>query len=162
MKSLILVRHAKSSWDIPVIDRDRVLTDQGKLAIQKIAKKAVSFLPKNSTIWSSPASRAKQTALIFCETALLNKESIVFKESLYTFDGSTLEQEIKKCDPAIENLILFGHNEAITNFVNKFGNKFIDNVPTSGFVLIQFENDSWTTINNGKTITTLFPKEITE
>jgi phosphohistidine phosphatase len=162
MKSLILVRHAKSSWDLPVIDKERILTDSGKQSILKVAKKAIPFLPKEFTIWSSTANRAKQTAFIFCESILIDKNEIVLKDSLYTFDGNKLELEIKKCNDDIANLILFGHNEAITNFVNKFGNKFIDNVPTSGFVLIKFENDNWSNINNGKTITTIFPKEIIE
>ncbi len=161
MKSLILVRHAKSSWDLPVIDKERILTDAGIQSVLKMLKKAIPFLPQKFTVWSSTANRAKQTAFLFCES-LIDKNEIILKDSLYTFDGNKLELEIKKCNDDIENLILFGHNEAITNFVNKFGNKFIDNVPTSGFVLIKFEKDNWNNINNGKTIVTIFPKEITE
>ena len=162
MKSLILVRHAKSSWDMPVMDKQRSLSDNGITSIQKVGKIAMNYLPMDYTIWSSSAVRASQTALLFCENALIDQNKIVFKDNLYTFDGEELEKVIKKCPNEVENLILFGHNEAITNFVNKFGNKFILNVPTAGFVLIQFEQNSWENINKGKTIKTIFPKEIAE
>lgn len=161
MKSLILVRHAKSSWDFPVIDKERPLLEKGKNNIQKVAKKAVKYTPKEVTIWSSTAVRASQTAFLFCENAQLDQNKIIFKDSLYTFDESKLESEIKKCDSEVENLILFGHNEAITNFVNKFGDKIIMNVPTAGFVYLEFEQNSWQGIHKGKTIKTIFPKEIT-
>lgn len=160
MKSLILVRHAKSSWDFPVLDKQRPLIEKGVSNIQKVAKKAIDHIPKNHTIWSSTAVRASQTALLFCETAFLNHKEIVFKDSLYTFDEHKLENEVKKCNSEVENLILFGHNEAITNFVNKFGDKIIMNVPTAGFVYLEFEQNNWENINNGKTIKTIFPKEM--
>ncbi len=160
MKSLILVRHAKSSWDFPVLDKQRPITEGGKESIVKVGKMAKDILPDHLSIWSSNAVRARETAFLFVESTQLNQDDIVFKDKLYTFSEEQLENEIKKCDNSIENLILFGHNEAITNFVNKFGNKFITNVPTAGFVFIQFEQNSWETINKGKIIKTLFPKEI--
>ena len=160
MKSLILVRHSKSSWDLPVLDVQRALTKVGILNIKKVAVMAKENLPKKCTIWSSKAVRASQTALLFCKQTLLDINKIEFKDNLYTFDENQLEKEIKKCPNEVENLILFGHNEAITNFVNKFGDKYITNVPTAGFVQLQFEQNSWKDINKGKTIRTIFPKEI--
>ncbi|MNE34705.1 hypothetical protein D3C80_1284360 [compost metagenome] len=71
-----------------------------------------------------------------------------------------MEKEIKSCDNSFESVILFGHNAAITNFVNKFGDVFIDNVPTSGFVSLQFEADSWGKITKGKTKKIIFPKDL--
>ncbi len=160
MKSLILIRHAKSSWDFGVIDKQRPLEEKGISAIKKVAEKVASILPENLLFWCSTALRASQTSKIFCETLSIDALKINFIDKLYTFDESQLESEIKKCDDVIENLILFGHNEAITNFVNKFGNKYIENVPTAGFVYLQFEQSSWKNINGGKIIKTVFPKEI--
>jgi phosphohistidine phosphatase len=87
-------------------------------------------------------------------------ESIVFKDDLYTFDEKQLERIIKSCNNDYENMILFGHNEAITNFVNKFGDVSIDNVPTSGLVSINFDADDWETINKGKTQKVIFPRDL--
>ena len=70
-----------------------------------------------------------------------------------------MHQIIKKCKNEHDSLILFGHNEAITNFVNKFGDIYIDNVPTSGLVALQFDSDDWENLGKGKTITTLFPSQ---
>jgi phosphohistidine phosphatase len=161
MVSLILVRHAKSSWDLPVQDKERPLIEIGRKNIVKVALKALPLLPQQYTIWSSTAQRAMQTALLFCETNAISVDKIIFKDSLYTFDDRQLEKEIKKCDASIKNLIIFGHNVAITNFVNKFGDSFIANVPTAGFVMIKFEQNTWENMNNkGKITTTIFPKEI--
>jgi len=61
-----------------------------------------------------------------------------------------LEQIIKGCKDEIINLIIFGHNDAITDFVNKFGDVNVENVPTSGFVCLEFEDNEWATISKGK------------
>ena len=159
MKSLILVRHAKSSWDLPVKDKDRELIPIGIENIKRVAEKAISILPKEFSIWSSTAKRASHTAYLFCENSDIEKDKIIFNDNLYTFDVSTLEKIIKKCDDNIENLIVFGHNGAITDFVNKFGDKLISNVPTSGLVFIKFGQNNWIDIKDGKTLHTIFPKE---
>jgi phosphohistidine phosphatase len=125
-----------------------------------VATNCIKFIPSTFVIWSSIAKRAQETAMIFAQNILYPIESIVFREELYTFDENKLEKVIKSSSNDFENVILFGHNEAITNFVNKFGNIFIDNVPTAGFVWIQFETDNWDSIKNGKTKKTIFPKNL--
>lgn len=159
-KSLILVRHAKSDWSNPISDKQRNLTESGIVTIQKVATLAKVLLPQEYTIWSSTAVRARETALWFCKITNIAISTIAFKDELYTFNEQDLEKEIKKCENHVNNLILFGHNEAITNFVNKFGDKLITNVPTSGLVYLQFQQDSWKDINQGKVVKTIFPKEI--
>jgi phosphohistidine phosphatase len=52
----------------------------------------------------------------------------------------------------------FGHNAAITNFVNIFGDVSIENVPTSGFVSIEFDTENWIEIKKGKTKKIIVPK----
>lgn len=160
MKHLIIIRHAKSSWDFPMEDKKRPLTKSGINAIQKVAKATQNLVSNDFTVWSSTAVRATDTAILFCKETNLEASKIQFKDSLYTFEEQQLEKCIKTCDDSIQKLILFGHNEAITNFVNKFGDKYITNVPTAGFVQLQFEQNSWKDINKGKTIQTLFSKEI--
>lgn len=160
MKNLILIRHAKSSWDAPVHDKDRVLAQRGVRDAHLVAQNISEFIPKLNLIWSSTAKRAAETAIIFAQNQMWPLESIIFKDELYTFDASKLEKVIKSCDDSYENVILFGHNEAITDFVNKFGDIFIDNVPTAGFVSLSFSSDSWTTIRNGKTNKILFPRDL--
>lgn len=159
MKTLYLIRHAKSSWDSPVQDINRSISQRGINDAHLIASKLESLLPKSFIVWSSKAKRAIETAYVFSEYLSISFENIYFKEDLYTFDERNLHKIIKKCKNEYENLILFGHNEAITNFVNKFGDLYIENVPTSGVVIIQFETDNWEKMTKGKTITTLFPSQ---
>jgi phosphohistidine phosphatase len=109
---------------------------------------------------SSPAKRAHETAKIFSKAILYPLESIVFNDDLYTFDENKLEKVIKSNSNDFETIILFGHNDAITHFVNKFGDIYIDNVPTSGLVWLEFNTDNWETLCKGKTIKTIFPKKI--
>jgi phosphohistidine phosphatase len=160
MKQLMLVRHAKSSWDAPLRDFDRPLTSNGIHDAHLVSSEISKHIPKMYLLWSSPAKRAVETAVIFAQNISFPVESIVFKEELYTFDGKKLEEIIKSCPDVYDNLIVFGHNEAITNFVNKFGNIFVDNVSTSGFVKIIFENTSWNNIENGITKKVIFPRDL--
>jgi phosphohistidine phosphatase len=157
MKKIILIRHSKSSWDFPLNDFDRPLTENGITKAILVAKKALEFIPLQKTIWSSSANRAKSTAILFVQNWNLDIQSIQFFDDLYTFDLRKLEQIVKSCANDVDNLILFGHNNAITDFVNKFGDIFIDNVPTAGFVSITFETNNWKDISKGKTTKILFP-----
>ncbi|AYN04510.1 histidine phosphatase family protein [Flavobacterium sp. 140616W15] len=160
MKNLILIRHAKSSWEAPLKDFDRPLMKKGIHDAHNVSANISNFLPKTFLMWSSTAARAVETALIFAQNISYPIESIIYKDDLYTFDEKQLEKVIKSCNNTFESVILFGHNEAITNFVNKFGDVFIDNVPTSGFVSLQFEAESWDKIDKGRTQKTIFPKDL--
>lgn len=160
MKNLILIRHAKSSWDFALKDIDRPLEQRGVQDAHLVSSNIFDFLPQTFIIWSSIAKRASDTAIIFAQNILYPIENIVFKDDLYTFDEKQLEAIIKSCDNTFDSVILFGHNAAITNFVNKFGDVFIENVPTSGFVSIQFDTDYWEKINKGKTKKIIIPKDL--
>ena len=160
MKNLIVIRHAKSSWDAPLKDIDRPLDNRGIKDAHLIALRAVNHLPKTFLMFSSTAKRASETAIIFAQNFLYPIQNIVFKEELYTFDENNLERIVKSLNNKYDNVILFGHNEAITNFVNKFGDVFIDNVSTSGLVFLQFNTEDWQNIENGKTLKVLFPKDL--
>ena len=157
MKNLILIRHSKSSWDAPVQDIERSISQRGVKDAHLIAAKTPEILPPSYIVWSSKAKRTQETAYIFSQYLSIPLETIHFSDDLYTFDSKKLEKSIKKCENSHAILILFGHNEAITKFVNKFGDLYINNVPTSGVVALQFDTDDWNTISNGQTIATLFP-----
>lgn len=160
MKNLILVRHAKSNWDAPLSDKDRSLNKRGIDDAHLVSENISGALPKIFTIWSSTAKRASETAMIFTQNLSCPIESIVFKDDLYTFDRKQLEKTIKSCNNDYDCVILFGHNEAITDFVNKFGDVFIENVPTSGFVSINFDSETWEGINKGTIKKVVFPKDL--
>lgn len=160
MKNLILIRHSKSSWDSPLNDKERPLANKGMTDAHLVSTKIIKHLPETFIIWSSTAKRAMQTAIIFVQNIGCSEENIIFKEELYTFDSLQLEKIVKSCDNSHDSLILFGHNEAITDFVNKFGDYYVDNVPTSGFVHLKFKSEQWENIEKGKIKRLVIPKDL--
>lgn len=160
MKNLVIIRHAKSSWDEPVSDKERKLTKRGKNDAALVAIKYLDFLNDNFVIYSSNAMRAVETAVIFATTFSYPINEINYEKDLYTFDENHLENVIKSLNNDLENVILFGHNAAITNFVNKFGDIFIENIPTSGLVWMQFDCDDWKLLKKGKIHKVIFPRDL--
>lgn len=160
MKNVILVRHAKSSWEAPLQDIDRPLVHRGIVDAHLVSSAISNYIPKTFLLWSSIAKRASETALIFAQNISFPIENIIYREDLYTFDESQLEKVIKSCNNLYETVILFGHNEAITNFVNKFGSVSVANVPTAGVVQLDFAIDSWKNLEKGTTSRIQFPTDL--
>lgn len=160
MKRLILVRHGKSSWEHTLPDDQRPLKKRGERDGMLVANAFEKHLKKPVTVWSSPAIRALDTAKIFKHVLNIEDRDFHIKSSLYTFESNDLLNQIQNCDPTIDSLMVFGHNPAMTNVVNKLGDSHIDNVPTTGLTVIDFQSDSWKNLKNGKTILSLFPKNL--
>lgn len=160
MKRLILVRHGKSSWEHNLPDDQRPLKKRGKKDGMLVANAFEKHFIKPVTVWSSPAIRALDTAKIFKQVLNIEDSDFNIKSSLYTFDSRDLLNHIQNCDPTIDNLMVFGHNPAMTNVVNTLGDLYVDNVPTTGLTVIDFQSDNWKNLKNGKTILSLFPKNL--
>lgn len=159
MKNLILIRHAKSSWDTSLNDYERPLSVRGIQDAHIVSEQLMEELPKSFVVWTSAATRAYNTAVIFCQNMNIVLDNIVVKKELYTFEANDLEKQIKKCDNSHQSLILFGHNDAITDFVNKFGDRTLENVPTSGVVMMQFDQDCWTDLTKGRIVKAFYPRD---
>ncbi len=160
MKTLILVRHAKSSWKHNVIDHERPLNKRGQNDAEIVSKYLKSSDLKIDKVLSSDAVRAKTTAEAFVLNLEIDKNIMDLDHNLYDFSGYNLIKTIKDIDASVNNLMVFGHNHAITDFVNTYGDKPIDNVPTCGVTIIDFDIDNWADLNSGKTVYTLFPKDL--
>lgn len=159
-KKLILVRHGKSSWKEHLPDKKRPLKKRGyrDAEIISTAFRPYLFSGGELELITSPAVRAFETAHYFKKALKITDKNFTIDEKLYTFDASKLLQVIRNQNDAIESLMFFGHNPAMTTVVNQLGNKTIDNLPTTGLVVIDFETKKWETIADGKTILMLFPK----
>jgi len=160
MKKLILVRHAKSSWKHDVIDHERPLNSRGLQDADLVSQHLKSSNISPNLVLSSDAYRAKKTAEIFISNLGINPKLLRFNHSLYDFSGELLTDVIKSCDSNVDVLMVFGHNHAITDFVNTFGDQFIENVPTSGVVSIEFNINKWTLLEKGHITNTVFPKHL--
>ena len=160
MKKIYLVRHAKSSWDYSVEDKDRPLNERGindaHLVSRYLARESFSC----HTVFSSPANRALHTCMIFMRTLEIPLEQVTITSALYDFSGDRVTSFLESLDPSIQEVLLFGHNHAFTHLANRFGNEYINNVPTSGFVSIEFDIPHWTDLTKGITLQTIFPKQL--
>jgi len=160
MKSIYLIRHAKSSWEFATADKSRIISERGIAAAHSIGKYLAQFLPDTYVIWCSTAVRAKETAAIITSYFPEPVPKIEYKEVLYTFSEADLTKFIQSAHEDIAAIILFGHNEAITNFVNKFGSVSVANVPTAGVVQLDFAIDSWKNLEKGITSRIQFPNDL--
>ena len=154
------MRHAKSSWEHHVSDFDRPLKGRGTKDAQLISNYVRDKMDLPDLILSSDANRARSTAEIFRDNFGSNEFAIKLVHDLYDFSGEQLLRVIKNCEDSVQDLMIFGHNYAITDFVNTFGSDYFDNVPTAGLVIIRFDIDSWSDLNKGQTVFKIFPKEL--
>lgn len=160
MKKLILVRHGKSSWEEDLPDHKRPLKKRAYKDGQLVLDAFSGFMPKQLSMWSSHAVRALTTANLFKDDLKIPEDRFQVKKELYTFDSNSLLQVIKNCDSSVENLMIFGHNPAMTGVANSLGDQHFTNIPTTGLCMIEFEAADWKGVKNGKTLLYLFPKNL--
>ena len=164
MKTLYLVRHAKSSWKYPRLDDfERPLNKRGR----KNAPFMGSILRKLEVapdlIISSPANRAATTARIIADTIDYPIEKIRYEETIYATSEYDLLQVIQQLDDATNQAMLVSHNPAITDLANSIGDTAISNIPTGGVCCINLDISSWAKIGDqrGKLKFFEFPKKHT-
>ena len=160
MKELMLVRHGKSSWDYDVSDRDRPLKPRGIGDAHLIARALSPDFTIPDAVFSSPANRALHTCMILTRELGIPMDIVRIAPELYDFGGSGLRDFVHGLGDELHRVMLFGHNHAMTHTVNAWGDRYIENVPTSGFVHLEFGDTDWRDINFGKTRRVLFPKEL--
>ena len=159
-KLLTLIRHAKSSWEYNVIDHERPLKERGINDANLIAKALYNLNLTPNLVMISDAKRTRATAQIILPQLNVSTALITHKHELYDFSGELLLEAIKNCDDKIHHLMVFGHNHAITHFVNTYGDLYIENVPTCGVVQLEFLTQKWVSLTKGRTIKTLFPRDL--
>lgn len=160
MKTLYLVRHAKSSWEFDLDDHERPLNERGLSDAPKMGAYIREKITLPQRIVSSDAVRAKTTALLYLKELGIPEERLELSHQLYDFNGTGLDGFIRSCDDEIDRLMVFGHNNALTYWVNQYGNKPIDNVATAAFTEITFNVKHWSEIDLGETKLYIKPKQI--
>ena len=159
MKELILLRHAKSSWDNNLDDRNRPLTEKGVNRIINISNASRKYFLDIDVVYSSPAIRAISTAIITSSVLKINFSKMKINENLYSFNSQNILSFIKSIDNKFNRVLCVGHNPAFTEVSNLLGNKELIHLPTAGWVKFKFNKFDWKDINNGESIFGL-PKEI--
>lgn len=144
MKTLILVRHAKSDWSHEGLsDRERPLNDRGKRDAPEMAKRVKKRIPKIDLLLSSDAKRAHRTAKYFAEEYGIDKDNIQVESSLYEDTTSAYDEVLAGLKDKYDVVALFAHSPTITDYANGMTNVRTDSIPTCGVFAAQADADSW-------------------
>jgi len=150
MKTLFLIRHAKSSWDNTALaDKDRPLNDRGKRDAPKAGERLAKRRVKPDLILSSPATRALATAEIIAKKLDYKRRNIVVDDRLYAVEAEELLDVIRQLDDSAERVMLIGHNPELTELAHRLSSK-ITHLPTCAVAEFTFDAKSWSRIGKDK------------
>ena len=145
MKTLLIIRHAKSSWDIGSLnDFERPLNERGKKDAPAMAQRLLDKKITIDAFISSPAKRAKKTAELFSAVYNKDEKDIIFISALYHANVNTFYETVENIDDKFNNVALFSHNPGITEFVNGLVDSVkTDNMPTSAVFAVTIDTSKW-------------------
>jgi len=150
MKTLFLIRHAKSSRDdMALADKDRPLDDRGKRDAPKMGERLAKRRVKPDLILSSPATRALATAEIIARKLDYRRSNIVVDERLYAVGADAVLDVIRRLDDKAERVMVIGHNPELTELANRLSGK-ITHLPTCAVAEFTFDTKSWTRVGKDK------------
>ncbi len=163
MKTLYLIRHAKSSWnDSDLDDHQRPLLEKGIKKTEKIVEFLKNRNTSPCTIISSQTVRAVETAKIIARGLKYPENEILTDSKLY-FDGTDGINEVVYAIPdEKKSALIIGHNPYLTQFTNRFLARKIESMPTSGVVCIDFNTNNWHQISiaEKKTRFIIYPNDL--
>ena len=150
MKTLFLIRHAKSSWDNAALpDKERPLNDRGRRDAPKMGERLAKREVKPDLILSSPAVRALSTAEFIAEKLDYRRKDIVVTERLYAAEVDDLLDVIRQLGDELKCVMLFGHNPEFTELAHRLSGE-IAHMPTCAIAEFTFDAKSWSGIDTIK------------
>jgi phosphohistidine phosphatase len=166
MKTLYLLRHAKSSWaEHGLSDQQRPLNERGLRDAPMMGKRFRSRGEGFQRIVASPALRAQQTAELFAEACGFAEDDIETDSNLYFLGSGSIEDLIQSQDEQVNSLMLVFHNPDITWFANAIDDDVrIDNVPTCGLIRLSCDLTGWSDWTRAQTSFEYFdyPKNLSD
>lgn len=161
MKTLTILRHAKSNWkQNGASDRQRGLSPRGERDAPVMGSRIVEAGIRPSLIMSSPAARAWKTAKMIARAISYPVEFLHREESLYMADSDQLLDLLAQQDNAFNSIMIVGHNPGLTELANRLVPEITDNLPTCGLVAFNVETSDWD-LRSGATVDLLlydYPK----
>jgi phosphohistidine phosphatase len=157
MKSLHLLRHAKSSWDDPVErDFDRPLNGRGHRAARRMGEWLKEEAPFFQHIIASPALRIRQT-IEGVEAGYGARFRPEFDKRIYMASAASLFDLIRETPDSVESLLLIGHNPGLEDLLllvtegdtGHLRAEAHQKYPTATFASIELPVDSWADVGEG-------------
>lgn len=147
MKTILLVRHAKSSAaDLGQSDFERPLNKRGKEDAVEMAKRISNDIPEIDLFISSPAKRARKTAEKFLKQYGVEKDQLILFPSLYEAGLHDFNEVIENLPDEAQTIALFSHNPGITYYANSQNCLNIFNMPTGSVFAVKIDTDKWSQI----------------
>ena len=144
MKTLYIVRHAKSSWgDLTISDFDRPLNERGQRNAPEMAHRLLKKECRIDAFVTSTAKRALQTASHFIKSYDRAVEELILREELYQAPANVYFEVISALDDRYAAVAIFGHNPGISAFVNQLTETRIDDMPTCGIFAVSIDANHW-------------------
>ncbi|MDH4048279.1 MAG: histidine phosphatase family protein [Gammaproteobacteria bacterium] len=144
MKTLTLLRHAKSSWTRPgLADHDRPLNERGERDTPLMARRLTDAGIRPSLILSSTATRALSTARILAREIGYPAEFLQRDAGLYLASRQSLIDVISEQDNGFNSIVIVGHNPGLTELADFLVPGITDNIPTCGFFCVSLDADDW-------------------
>ena len=152
MKTLTIVRHAKSSWDNQKLsDRERPLNKRGERDAPIMGQRLSEAGIRPSLIASSPAVRAWTTARVIAAEMSYPFEFLMRENNLYLASLNDLLDVIVEQDEGFQSLLIVGHNPGLTDLANFLCPDLTNNLPTAGVVSVNIDQDHWKLYEQPKT-----------
>lgn len=144
MKTLLLIRHAKSSWDnLGLTDFERPLNERGKHDAPAMAKRVIEKKIEIDLFVSSPAKRAKKTAEIFMHEFDAKEKKLLIVPSLYEASIDNFYDTIRNLKDKNDSVAIFAHNPGITDFINSIDCHPLYDMPTSAVFALKIKTKEW-------------------
>ncbi len=162
MKTVFFIRHAKSSWDDPMLDDiDRPLNKRGIRDAPFMATLLKAKEEKMDLLLSSPANRALSTARYFAPAFGFADADVKEDRRLYLASLGSMLDVIGKQEDSLNKICVFGHNPTMTDLANYFGDDYVSNVPTCAIVKVETDAASWKEMDkdNSRLIEIHYPKQ---
>jgi phosphohistidine phosphatase len=154
MKTLYLLRHAKSSWeDSSLPDCDRPLDARGERDAAKMSRRWSQWDKKPDLIVSSPSARAMATAKVVAQGLDYEARNISIDDRLYAATEATLIAVVEALDDKLDRVMLVGHNPGFAELARHFDSR-ITHMPTCALAEFRFEAMSWAGIGQARPVHT--------
>ena len=162
MRTLFLLRHAKSSWSDPTLaDQERPLSARGRRDAKRIARHLAQLAIEPDLVLCSPAQRTRET-LDLVRPALDASTSMIFEVELYGASADTLLDQLRGVPDGVESVLLIGHNPGVQDLalclasegveLNRLEEKF----PTAALAILAVPKVTWAQLSEADAVLEAF------
>jgi len=168
MRTLFLLRHAKSSWSDPTLpDRERPLAPRGRRDAQRVGEHLVRLAIVPDLVLCSSARRAGET-LELVQTALWPTTSVLLEPQLYAASADHLLDRLRVVPDGVASVLVIGHNPGLQDLALRLASAGADlerleaKFPTAALATLALPKATWSQLSRADAVLDAFvaPKQL--